>query len=218
MNGGGHTAQGEEGNFWKWLQTHFLVYPAFEKREKDSPQLPALHPQRSSTYCVTTPTWLPPPPQPTALVKSLIGRLSNALALSSFTFAPELWQICLSQWAIFLIPLSFLTTSCVVSLSCPPNNCRNEAPTCKQFSYKIKLGPIPFYIGAPAWPGSCLLEVDELAQTEANGWKSLTNLSNSCLQGTLFLSPTSALCPLGFLSLLALLLSPSLPKSRGWVH
>lgn len=45
----------DEGNFWKWLLTHFLVYPAFEKRNN---ALPTLRPYGSSSCCITTPTSL----------------------------------------------------------------------------------------------------------------------------------------------------------------
>lgn len=64
MIGGGKTVPQrggeEEGDFWKSLQTHFLVYPAFEKRRE--PPL-FLHPPSLLRNCVTTadPSGVPAP-------------------------------------------------------------------------------------------------------------------------------------------------------------
>lgn len=74
-----------------------------------------------------------------------------------------------------------------LSPSSAPLYCGIRGPTCKQFLHNIKLGPVPFHIGPLACLGPCLLQVVKLAATKVNGWKSLANLSNSCLQGRLFL-------------------------------
>lgn len=110
---------------------------------------------------------------------------------------------------------SFLSISLAVPPSRAPLHCGIEGPTCKQFPHKIKLGPVPFHIGSLAYPGPCLLQVGELARTEVNGWKSLTNLSNSCLQSPLFLVPSFDHVSPCFFSLLLVCALPSLPKNRG---
>lgn len=87
----------------------------------------------------------------------------------------------------FLHSSIFSSRSSCFPLPCTVLYCGTKGPTCKQFPYKIKLGPVPFHIGALACLGSCLLQVCKLVRTEANGWKSLTNLSNSCFQSPLFI-------------------------------
>lgn len=106
-----------------------------------------------------------------------------------------------------MLPLSFLSIS--PFLHSTPLHCGIEGSTCKQFLPKIKLGPASFHTGPLAsGSGPCLLQVGDLAATEVNGWKSLTNLSNSCLRGPLVLVlsfscgppllffPPSPFCPL----------------------
>lgn len=162
-------------------------------KEKERP--PALHPHRSSTHCVTAPTWLPShPTTSTHLNPSLVVRQSLLLHALSLLLPCFGRFVSVFQQTIFFVLLSFLTISRVLPLSCTLNYCRNEGPTCKQFPHEINLGLVPFHMGALTWPGSCLLQVAELAQTKANGWKSLTNLSNSCLQSPFFLCPLLQLC------------------------
>lgn len=95
----------------------------------------------------------------------------------------------------------------------------NEGPTCKQFLHEIKLGPFLFLLGL--WPGPALV---------CFKWTSC--LGPKLMAGNLQLtSPTAVSRVLSFCALyfslvfavffsssLALLLSPSLPKSRGEVQ
>lgn len=92
-----------------------------------------------------------------------------------------------------MVPLSFLSIS--PFLHSTPLYCGIEGSTCKQFLPEIKLGPASFHTGPLAsGSGPCLLQVGDLAASEVNGWKSLTNLSNSCLRGPPpFLSSPSAM-------------------------
>lgn len=76
----------EDGNFWKWLQTHFLVYPVFEKRIEP---LFSSTPHRSNTIVSQLLTHQACQLLPEALISpSLI-----AVAPCSFTFPPLLLQI-----------------------------------------------------------------------------------------------------------------------------
>lgn len=101
----------------------------------------------------------------------------------SFTFSLLLWQICFTlSINYFLHSYILFSISFTVPLSKALLHCGIEGPTCKQFPHKIKLSPIPFHSGPQSYLCSCLLQVLKLARTQVNGSKSLTNLSNSCLQ------------------------------------
>lgn len=187
-------------------------------KEKERPPCPP--PPKGPPLIVSQP--LTPPLHRQHPSKALIGPSLITLAPCSFTFAPVLWQIC------FTLSINDFLRSSVLSLhfSCCPSFLRScsivelRVPTCKQFPpTRSSWVPVPFHTGAPACPGPCLLQVGELARTEVNGWKSLTNLSNSCLQSPLFLVLFfNNVSPCFFFFSLALLPSSSLLKNSGWGH
>lgn len=135
----------EEGNFWKWLQTHFLVYPAFEKRKKDP--LPSTH---TGPPLIVS---LPPPDSPLRPTNSthlnpywffvnhscsvLFHFCSLALA-DSFQSFNKLFSLFFYPFLPFLMFYPLSHTLCY---------CRNKGSTCKQFPHEINLGPVPFHIG-----------------------------------------------------------------------
>lgn len=128
----------EEGDFWKSLQTHFLVYPAFEK-SREPPLF--LHPHRS--YTIVSQLLAHQACQ--LLPEAPIGLSLITLALCSFTFTDSFHSFS-KPFPSFLYPFSQFLPFCTALRSIVAS----RGPLVNNFSTRSSWGLPLFILGL--WP------------------------------------------------------------------